>query len=69
MLYKENKITVREAGLQQLLIFMEAIQVLELSQVELFASAIDLGVFATGPNQTTRFRRAALTGRAFLQDL
>ena len=48
---------------------MEAIQVLELSQVELFASAIDLGVFATGPNQTTRFRRAALTGRAFLQDL
>ena len=61
LLYKENKITVREAGLQQLLIFMEAIQVLELSQVELFASAIDLGVFATGPNQTTRFRRAALT--------
>ena len=61
-MYKENKINVRVAGFQLLLIFLEAVQVLEATQIDLFASSIDMSVFAAGPNQSTRFRKVALTG-------
>jgi len=61
LLYKENKISVREPAFTLLLIFLEAVQVLEAPQVDLFASAIDMSVFAVGPNQSTRYRKVALT--------
>ena len=61
-MYKENKISVREPAFTLLLIFLEAVQVLEAPQVDLFASAIDMSVFAVGPNQSTRYRKVALTG-------
>lgn len=61
-MYKENRITVRTSGFSLLLIFLEAVQVLEATQIDLFASTIDMSVFAVGPNQSTRFRKVALTG-------
>jgi len=61
LLYKENKINVRVSGFGLLLIFLEAVQTLETSQIELFASSIDLTVFAVGANQGARFRRVALS--------
>jgi hypothetical protein len=65
LLYKENKINVRVSGFGLLLIFLEAVQTLEASQIDLFASSIDLTVFAVGPNQGARFRKVALSGRFF----
>lgn len=65
-MYKENKINIRLVGFELLLLFLEDVQTLEPSQVELFASAIDLGVFCSGPNTNARFRIAPLSGDKLL---
>eukprot|EP01094_Clydonella_sp_ATCC50884_P008894 TRINITY_DN1843_c1_g1_i2.p1 TRINITY_DN1843_c1_g1~~TRINITY_DN1843_c1_g1_i2.p1 ORF type:complete len:1500 (-),score=588.09 TRINITY_DN1843_c1_g1_i2:141-4463(-) len=53
VLCKENKMSVRVLGFELLLMFLEAVGVPEPSQVELFASAIDLSPFQTAYSQIT----------------
>ena len=53
VLCKENKMGVRILGFELLLMFLEAVGVPEPSQVELFASAIDLTPFQASSTQIT----------------
>ena len=65
VLYKENKINLRLIGFELLLIFLEAVQTLEPSQVDLFAMAIDLGPFCIDRNANAKLRYTGLCGTLF----
>jgi hypothetical protein len=62
VLYKENKISLRLIGFELLLVFLEAVQTLEPSQVDLFAMAIDLVPFVVDKNANAKLRYIALSG-------
>lgn len=61
VLCKENKVTIRLIGFELMLIFLDAVQVLEPSQIDLFAQSIDLGPFCVDKNSGAKLRRTALS--------